>query len=60
MCIMYYVNSVWEGESRKSGEHTDIAIVNCQVLDMLWRRISEAWINFCCTTTILVPQIIQY
>ena len=30
---MYYVNSVWEGESRKSGEHTDIAIVNCQVLD---------------------------
>ena len=32
---MYYVNSVWEGESRQSGEHKDIAIVNCQVIDML-------------------------
>ena len=51
MCIIHYVNSVWEEKSRQSGEHTGIAIVNCQVLDMLWRRISEVWINFCCTTT---------
>ena len=41
MCIIHYVNSAWEGESRKRGEYTGIAMVNCQVLDILSRRISE-------------------